>query len=118
VHASRDTRPFPFTCDVIPERDHVRIAPVGELDIAAMPLLDQTVRELRDSGFDYLIVDLRRLSFIDSSGLRLLLELQSAANADSHRLELVPGPPEVQKVFEISGTLKALPFRDATVDGR
>jgi anti-sigma B factor antagonist len=114
VHTSRYTGPSPFTCDVIPERDHVRIAAAGELDIAATPLLERTIRELRDSGFDHLIVDLRRLSFIDSSGLRLLLELHIAANADSHRLELVPGPPEVQKVFEISGTLNALPFRDAT----
>jgi anti-sigma B factor antagonist len=101
----------------MPERDHVRVLPVGELDIAATPLLDQTIRELRGSGFDYLIIDLRRLCFIDSSGLRLLLELNNAANADSHRLELVAGPPEVQKVFEISGVLAVLPFRNTNGDG-
>jgi anti-sigma B factor antagonist len=110
-------RPTPLYVRGAPERDHVRVFPVGELDIAATPLLDQTVRELRDSGFDYLIVDLRRLSFIDSSGLRLLLELNNAANADSHRLELVAGPPEVQKVFEVSGVLTALPFRNGDGDG-
>jgi anti-anti-sigma factor len=113
VHASRPPDPPPFGCDVIPERDHVRVVPVGELDMAAAPVLDRTIRELRDAGFDYLIVDLRQLRFLDSSGLRLLMDLSNAANADSHRLELVPGPAEVQRVFEISGTLAALPFRPA-----
>jgi anti-sigma B factor antagonist len=103
---------------VVPERDHVRVAPVGELDLASAPLLERTIRELRESGFDYLIVDLRRLSFIDSSGLRVLVELNNVARADSHRLELVPGPRQVQYVFEVSGMLNALPFRDASSNGR
>ena len=111
MHASRPPDRPPFACDVIPERDHVRVVPVGELDMAAAPVLDRTIHELRNAGFDYLIVDLRQLCFIDSSGLRLLMDLSNAASADSHRLELVPGPDEVQRVFEISGILTALPFR-------
>jgi anti-anti-sigma factor len=89
----------------------VRVAPAGELDMAFAPVLASTIAELRDSGFNHLIVDLRALDFVDSTGLRLLLELNSAAQADSHRLELIAGPPEVQRVFELTGTLAILPFR-------
>lgn len=100
-----------FRCEVIPERDHVRVAPSGELDMASVPLLDQAIQELRDAGFDHVVVDLRQLCFLDSTGLRLLLQLTAAARADSHRLELIEGPPEVQRIFEITKTLGALPFR-------
>jgi anti-sigma B factor antagonist len=103
--------PPPFGCEVFPERDHVRIAPVGELDLATVPELRDVVHELRVSGFDHLVLDLRGLCFLDSTGLRLLLELASAARADSHRLELIPGPPTVQRLFELSGTAAELPFR-------
>lgn len=100
-----------FKCDVIPERDHVRVAPSGELDMATTPRLEETIRELRESGFDHVVVDLRQLSFLDSTGLRLLLHLTAAAREDSHRLELIAGPPEVQRVFEVTKTLAVLPFR-------
>jgi anti-sigma B factor antagonist len=103
--------PPQFRCDVYPEREHVRVAPVGELDLASVPELEQTLSELRASGFDHLILDLRGLVFLDSSGLHLLLDLASAARADAHRLELIAGPPAVQRVFELTGTIATLPFR-------
>jgi anti-anti-sigma factor len=102
---------------VIPERDHVRVAAAGELDASAVPVLEHTIRELRDSGFEHVIVDLRDVDFLDSSGLRLLLDLSAAARADAHRIELIAGPPEVQRVFELTGTLGLLPFRDSNGRG-
>lgn len=102
-----------FSCDVVPERDHVRVVPVGELDMASCPALEQTIRELRDAGFDHIVLDLRQLCFLDSTGLRLLLELSAAARANSHRLELIEGPPDVQRVIELTRTRGVLPFRDA-----
>ena len=65
---------------------------------------DEVVRDLRH------ILDLRRVSFLDSDGLRLALDLHAAASGDGFELELVPGPPHVQRVFEVTGTLDALPF--------
>ena len=101
-----------FSCDVVPERDHVRVVPVGELDMASCPALEQTIRELRDVGFDHVVLDLRRLRFLDSTGLRLLLELSAAARENSHRLELIEGPPDVQRVIQLTRTRSVLPFRD------
>jgi anti-sigma B factor antagonist len=56
------------------------------------------------------VVDLSQLHFLDSSGMRALLRLQSRIG-DRARLELVPGPPAVQRVFELVGLTAVLPFR-------
>jgi anti-sigma B factor antagonist len=99
--------PFPFRCEVTPERDRVRIGLSGELDMESVEQVRGAVTELLRSGFDRFVVDLSELSFIDSSGLSLMLEL----GAGNFELELVPGPPAVQKIFRITGTLEMLPFR-------
>ena len=93
----------PFRCEVTPERDAVRVRPVGELDMDTAPVLDAQMRELRDSGFRRLILDLRGLQFIDSSGLHLILRYDAEARRDGFALELLPGNRTVQLVFEVSG---------------
>jgi anti-anti-sigma factor len=105
-------RPLPtaFRCDVIPERSRVRIAPVGELDLVTTPTLARTVRELLDAGFDHLILDLGGLEFVDSTALRLILDLHTEAAQGSFRFGLIAGPRAVQRIFELSGTEAMLPF--------
>jgi anti-sigma B factor antagonist len=88
----------------------VRVAPVGELDIATRTELEMAIDELLRSGVERLILDLRGVSFMDSNGLRLALDLHAAARGNGFALELVPGPPHVQRIFEVTGTLDALPF--------
>ena len=53
--------------------------------------LGQAIDDLRRSGIDRLLLDLRRISFLDSGGLRLILELHAAARGDGFELHLVPG---------------------------
>jgi anti-sigma B factor antagonist len=100
-------------CDVLPERDHVRVRPVGTLDLANAPVLEKQLSELRDAGFAELIVDLRRLAFMDSSGLRLLLRWHAESRSNGFRLTLVQGAPEIQRVFDLTGMTDKLPFIDA-----
>jgi anti-sigma B factor antagonist len=113
-------RPFgappPFACDVIRERDHVRVAPSGELDIATARELEQTLCELVAAGSGLLVLDLRNLSFMDSTGLRLLLERNAAAREDSHRFALIAGPPEVQRLFSLTDTSGRFEFVDPPSD--
>ena len=61
-----------------------------------------------------LILDLSRLSFLDSSGVRVLLEATQQSAEQETNLILVPGPPPVQRPFEILGLIDALPFVRAT----
>jgi anti-anti-sigma factor len=101
----------PFRVDVHPERDVVRVAPAGELDLTTVSVVDGQVADLRAAGFGQLVLDLRAVSFMDTTGLQLVLALDAAARTDGVELGLIPGPPAVQRVFELCGVLDRLPFR-------
>jgi anti-sigma B factor antagonist len=106
----RSVSPELFQCEVQPERGAARVFALGSLDVAAAPVLDEQLRELRDAGFRRLIVDLSKLSFMDSTGLRLLLKWDGDARQDGFAIDVVPGPPAVQRVFELTGTSDLLRF--------
>ena len=55
------------------------------------------------------MLDLAELDFIDSTGLRLILELHGEAAQDGFTLALVPGGDAVQRVFDVTGTADVLP---------
>jgi anti-anti-sigma factor len=99
-----------FRCEVQPERSAARVFALGSLDVATVPVLDAQLRELSEAGFRRLIVDLSRLGFMDSSGLRLLLKWNMDARGDGYAIEVVPGPKAVQRVFELTGTSQLLRF--------
>ena len=102
--------PTPYRCEVFPERDRVRIAPAGELDIATAPQLEAAIHELIQSGFDHVVLDLAQVEFLDSTGLRLILRLQASADGGRLRLQVRPGPPAVQKLFTLTGTEELISF--------
>ena len=105
--------PEPFSCEVRPERGAARVLALGSLDVIAAPVLEAQLRELRDAGVLRLIVDLSGLRFMDSTGLRLLLAWDADAHREGYAIEVVPGPPAVQRVFELTGTSSLLPFTRA-----
>jgi anti-anti-sigma factor len=82
----------------------------GEWDLAqcdaARDAIDQALR--RRSGC--LVIDLSRLSFIDSSGIHVLVQTHRRCAEEETRLVLLPGPPAVQRVFEICDLIQILPF--------
>ena len=55
-------------------------------------------------------VDLRRVSFLDCLGLRVLLEQHERSAAAWLPIDFVQGPPAVRRVFELTGTLDRLAF--------
>lgn len=103
-----------FRCDVTPERGRVRIAPVGRLDITAAPKLDATLRELRESGWDDMLVDLRAVHSLEPAGLRPIRDLQAAARDGSLQFELIAGPAEPTTHSQPAIALA----RQPTVDGQ
>ena len=81
----------------------------GEFDVAAAAVFDEAAANARAAHDHAVVVDLSRVTFIDSSGMRALLRLHVKVGT---RLSLIPGPPRVQRVFELAGLTAALPFRD------
>ena len=97
-------------CQVSRERDTARIQAVGELDLATVPILDAELAALRDAGCRRLILDLSGLAFMDSTGLRCILRYDAEARQDGFSIALIPGPPAVQRVFQVTDTEARLPF--------
>jgi anti-sigma B factor antagonist len=102
----------PFRCEISREHDHARVLPVGELDMATTPALKAELDALRTAGVRRLTLDLRSLEFMDSTGLRCILEYDAEARQDGFTLGLIPGPRAVQRVFEVTDTRAYLPFVD------
>ena len=111
-----DRPPEPFRCDVETAHGRIRLIPRGEIDLATVDELETQLRQLRATGFDHLVLDLRDVTFMDSTGLRLILSWDDAAREDGIDFSLVPGTPGVQRLFEITGVLGRLTF--AEPDGR
>jgi anti-anti-sigma factor len=105
-----DRPPEPFRCDVETARGEVRLIPHGEIDLASVDELDAKLRDLRDTGFDHLVLDLSQVTFMDSTGLRLILSWDDAARENGIDFSIVPGTPGVQRLFEITGVLGRLTF--------
>jgi anti-anti-sigma factor len=76
----------------------------GELDLSTAPELEQLVNERLDGGQE-VVVDLRALEFMDSSGIRVLVAAHARAGRNGTRLFVVrPGPgTAVAKIVEVSG---------------
>jgi anti-sigma B factor antagonist len=97
-----------FRVDVHPERDAVRVVPVGELAVATAPELEAQLHELRTSGFERVVLDLRELSFVDSTGIRVIVTEHRFAQANQRELSLVGGRPAVRRALELCGLLEHL----------
>src|SRR4051812_31053302 len=116
VMAFHRTELEPFRCEVAPHRDEVLVRPVGELDLATVPMVDEQLAELSSSGFTRLVLDLRGVRFLDSTGLRMLLAWHGRSTNDGIAFSVIPGPPVVQRVLEITGVDGRLTY--ASENGR
>ena len=89
------------------------IALSGELDLSGAPDLDQEIETLAaNPDVRRVILDLRRLEFMDSSGLRVVALADRRLSAAGRALALVPGIESVQRVFEITRMVERLEFVD------
>ena len=100
----------PFRVDVHPERDAVRLAPVGELDMSTVAPLADRLDDLRDAGFRDVVLDLRDIDFMDSAGVHLIVDNDALARDTGHDFRLIGGPPAIQRVLRLCGVLDRLHF--------
>jgi anti-sigma B factor antagonist len=89
------------------------IALTGELDLSgATPLDEEIARLAGKEGVRRVVIDLRELEFMDSSGLRLVALAERKLSAAGRELVLVRGPDTVQRVFAITRMDEHLTFVD------
>lgn len=79
-----------------------QVALAGEFDLAAVPQFEDAIAAVEAGAPAAIVIDLSSLTFMDSSGLRALVMADNRARTASRRLAIVPGPPAVRRVFEIT----------------
>jgi anti-anti-sigma factor len=75
----------------------------GELDLVSSPILEGALDVACESGAELILVNLRQVEFMDSTGLHLLVTAQQRAHDSGRRFAVVRGGEHVQRLFDLSG---------------
>jgi anti-sigma B factor antagonist len=114
---SAEVAPLSFDTTLSSAGDAV-ISLAGELDLSGAPALDEEVGRLAaHDGVRRVVLDLRGLQFLDSSGLRVVALAARRLEAAGRALTLVRGSETVQRVFEITRMGERLDFVDEPPGG-
>lgn len=98
-----------FEADIEVRGDTLWVLPKGDLDIGGAPELEEALRLALASDATSIVVDLRGVDMLDSTGLRALI--QPRGEEGGERIAFVAGNEHVQGVLRIAGLLDSLPFR-------
>jgi anti-anti-sigma factor len=90
----------------------VLVKPAGDLDLSSAEVLRQALVAIEKDRPSILCLDLSGLGFMDSTGLRLILQASERAKKASSRLVLIAGRDSVQRVFRVTGMQERLEFVD------
>jgi anti-anti-sigma factor len=102
--------PGGLTISSVLDGSTVHVVLQGELDLSGAQKMEEHMAAVDQDGPLRVLIDLSGLAFIDSTGLRLLLQADTLARDHGYELALRPGPPAVQRVFEVTGALDVLRF--------
>jgi anti-anti-sigma factor len=90
----------------------VLIGVSGELDLASSPELEQELERATASDLELLVIDLRNLEFMDSTGLSVLVRAHQKATQSGKRFAIVKGPQQVQRLLSLTGVAERLTVVD------
>ena len=93
-------------------RDEYVIELAGEFDLSGVARVSEAFASAFDSEARAIVLDLRALEFLDSTGVHTILKAERSASEQNRSLVIVRGPRQVQRIFEISGILEMLTFSD------
>src|SRR5689334_5920705 len=101
---SRILRTPSLAMNVCPDLDRVVLMVSGEIDVATIDDLDGAVRQLRAASWPLIVLDLRHVQLIDSTGLAWLVRTARSARVTGWTLGLVDGSAALTRLLEITGT--------------
>ena len=84
------------------ENGGTQLALVGELDLATLHMLEEELERIEPTEKE-VVLDLRRLQFVDSSGLHALLRADRRLSEAGAQLTIVRGPRAVERLFRLTG---------------
>jgi anti-sigma B factor antagonist len=100
--ASRPSTSAPFLCLCEAGSCAAWVHVAGELDLVTSPELDEVLQGAQDSA-RLVVLDLRALTFIDSSAVHVILHAAGRGRRTGGRLMLVRGPSQVDLVLTLTG---------------
>ena len=83
------------------------VSVAGEVDIQTSPVLEEQLRSVLDQGHPSVFVDLAEVTFLDSTGLSVLVSGLKRCQIAGGELRLLSPRPNVHKVLEITGLTAA-----------
>jgi anti-sigma B factor antagonist len=83
----------------------------GEVDVTTVGDIEAVLRELTSTRPPELVLDLQEVTFLDSAGVRLILQAHRWQNEAGHALTVIPGEGVVQRVFAVSGLTMILKIK-------
>jgi anti-anti-sigma factor len=101
-----------FGVDVTREDRVSTVRVRGEIDLAAAERLERALQSVQDEPSEVTIIDLREVTFIDSTGLSTITSADARARTDGRELRIVRGSEQVQKLLHVTGMDKILPLVD------
>lgn len=103
-----------FRFEIAQKEKRARIALFGDFDMTGVLRLEPELgRVLSESDVEEVELDLSRLNFIDSTGLGVVMDLDARARRGELAWSIVPGPRQVQRVFEVTHLEDILPFKQS-----
>ena len=102
-----------FSVEVRNEGDAWVVGASGELDLRTSPELEERLDHVWQAGAELVILDLRQIEFMDSTGLRVLLAAHQRAHETGRRFALVRGADQVERVLTLTGVRDLLTVVDA-----
>lgn len=108
--------PESFRCQSRRDGDTSWVRAIGELDLDTSPQLDVELSAARAGGATRIVLDMRALTFMDSTGLRLVIRWDTMAREEGFEFAIVPGPEVIQRVFRLTGMSDVIPMADPPAD--
>jgi len=97
-----------FSVEIAQRDGGIEAALSGEIDLSTVEELQERLETALEDDPRLIVLDLRQVSFLDSSGLRLILRLNKRQEDNDGRLVLVRGGRRVARVLEITGADREL----------
>lgn len=86
------------------------VSPSGELDLGTAHTLSAALAAEAGSGAPRVILDLRRITFVDSSGIGVIVKFKRHFDVEGVRFGVVKGDDNVQRAFALSHVEPLLPW--------
>ncbi|HLJ02351.1 MAG TPA: STAS domain-containing protein [Solirubrobacteraceae bacterium] len=102
-----------FRVEVRNENGASLLSVAGELDLASGPTLERELESALAREPGLVILDLRQLEFMDSTGLSVLIRAHNSAQAQGQRLGIVGGSRQVRRLLSLTGVAERLTIVDS-----